>query len=67
MNKFDDYQNLINDIAKEQAHRRENTEQPSLEEALKSARNLYKMGIPLESIAEGLGLNMEQLSQLKQQ
>lgn len=67
MDKFDDYQNLINDIAKEQAHRRENTEQPSLEEVLKSAKNLYKMGIPLESIAEGLGLNMEQLSQLKQQ
>lgn len=63
MSKFDDYNALINGIAKEQAERRENTLHPTREEALKSAEKLYKMGIPLESIGEGLGLTTEQLRQ----
>lgn len=62
MNKLDDYNELINDIAKEQAQRRDTVPVPTQEEALKSAEKLYKMGIPLESISEGIGLSVEQLT-----
>lgn len=63
MTKLDDYKDLINDIAKEQELRRQQAPVTSLEDSLKSAEKLYKMGIPLESISEGLCLTKEQLTE----